>query len=139
MGPGAHPVVMTKVRSQPQKAVEPKTKVRPPWADRLISARKLAGYDQREDFAKALNIEYETYSRYERGETEPRIATWIKVRQLTGQTIDSIFLNARETAAAARNIAAFPEKVEFTTTLYLQRPPQMGGEQKLLLRPTFCC
>jgi DNA-binding XRE family transcriptional regulator len=106
IGLQAHFVPMTKTRP----LVDKKLKVVPPWAERLISARKLAGYDQREDFAKALGLEYETYSRYERGETEPRIAVWIKIRQLTGQSIDQIFLNARETGDPIRNIAQFPKR-----------------------------
>lgn len=101
---------MTKTRSHPQKPQETKPRTVPSWAERLISARKLAGYDQREDFAKALGLEYETYSRYERGETEPRIATWVKIRQITGQSIDSIFMNTRELADQARNIAPFPKR-----------------------------
>lgn len=67
----------------------------PGWARRLASARELAGYD-RPEFAKALGIQYETFSRYERGETEPSVDTWVKIRGLTNISLDDLLLGRRK-------------------------------------------
>ncbi len=60
----------------------------PSFALKLKSARILAGFVTAKEVADALDIEVETYRRYERGETDPNLATLLKIRKLTGQSLD---------------------------------------------------
>lgn len=57
----------------------------PSFAAKLRAARILAGYVTAAEFASALEIEAETYRRYERGETDPSLANLVKIAELTKQ------------------------------------------------------
>ena len=55
---------------------------------RLATIREAAGYETATAFADALGLSIATYSRYERGETEPGMETLQKMQQLTGVSLD---------------------------------------------------
>lgn len=56
----------------------------------LKSARILAGFVTAKEIADALDLEVETYRRYERGETDPNLATLLKIRKLTDTSLDKL-------------------------------------------------
>ena len=60
----------------------------PSFALKLKSARILAGFVSAKEIASALDLEVETYRRYERAETDPNLATLLKIRKLTNQSLD---------------------------------------------------
>ena len=67
---------------------------RPLFAVRLEAARVLTGLDMGQ-FAAAIGVEAETYRRYERGETEPNVATMQKIRKATGVSLDFLIAGIR--------------------------------------------
>lgn len=61
------------------------------FAQRLVAARRLAGYDTQEAAAAALGMpEAETYRRWERAETEPSIAILLKICNVFNVTADQL-------------------------------------------------
>ena len=84
------------------------TKPRSPFALRLVETRRAFGIrtgrpelDQK-DFAAALGVEGETYRRYERGETEPKLATLARIREVTGTPLDWLICGIEDKARAAK-------------------------------------
>jgi transcriptional regulator with XRE-family HTH domain len=76
----------------PRKAADDRPQT--PFAERLIAVRELyalqtgrPGLDKK-DFAALIGKEAQTYRRYEKGETEPNIETLIKIRKLTGVSLN---------------------------------------------------
>lgn len=70
------------------------TKPRSAFARRMIGVREAfaltegrSDLDQKQ-FATMLKIGHEAYRRYERGETQSKLATLIKIRNLTGTPLD---------------------------------------------------
>lgn len=83
------------------------TKPRSPFAHRLIQVRKAFGIrngdpklDQKQ-FAAILGVGDEAYRRYERGETEPKLATLVKIRRLTLTPLDWLLCGIEEKDRAA--------------------------------------
>lgn len=81
------------------------TKPRTPFAARLIQSREAYGtrtgrpdLDQKE-FAEIVGIEAETYRRYERGETEPKLSTLVKIKRITGVPLDWLITGIEEKSA----------------------------------------
>lgn len=67
---------------------KPPSKVRLAFGRRLATIREAAGFETATAFADALGMSIATYSRYERGETEPGIETIQKMQALTGVSLD---------------------------------------------------
>lgn len=81
------------------------TKPRSDFAHRLVEVRKAFGVrtgrpdlDQKQ-FAEILVIGDEAYRRYERGETEPKLSTLVKIRQTTGVPLDWLIAGIEEAPA----------------------------------------
>ena len=72
---------------KPKEADRPSSSL-PSFCLKLKSARILAGYESAKDSANDLGLEVETYRRYERGETDPNLATLLAIRRLTKQSLD---------------------------------------------------
>lgn len=80
--------------TMPRKAKEapPKTQ----FAARLVRVRESYGMAtgrpdlDKKSFAKLLNLEAQTYRRYEIGDTEPNIAVLRKIRELTNVSLDTL-------------------------------------------------
>ena len=51
------------------------------------------------EFAKLLDLEGETYRRYERGETEPALRVLSRIRELTGVSLNSLVAGEIDRAA----------------------------------------
>jgi transcriptional regulator with XRE-family HTH domain len=62
--------------------------VRRAFAARLRAARVTAGFETNADLAREIGVEAETYNRWERGETEPGLASLSKIRRATGVSLD---------------------------------------------------
>jgi len=82
------------------------TKPRSDFALRLIKVRQAFGVrnarpdlDQKQ-FAAILGVGDEAYRRYERGETEPKLATLVRLKQITGTSLDWL-ISGQESSAAA--------------------------------------
>lgn len=75
------------------------------FASRLRLTRELYGQRvgnpllSQKEFAAAVGIEAETYRRYERGETEPPLATLARIRAVTGVSLDFLVAGSVPTAA----------------------------------------
>lgn len=77
----------------PRPPAEPKTE----FARRLRQLRESYGVLVRgnpkytaDAFAKELGIEAETYRTYERGDSEPNLATLKKIREITRHSLDTL-------------------------------------------------
>lgn len=51
------------------------------------------------EFAQIIGVEAETYRRYERGETQPKLSTLITIKRVTGQSLDWLITGTDEKAA----------------------------------------
>lgn len=51
------------------------------------------------EFAEIIGLEAETYRRYERGETEPKISTLRKIKEITGGSLDWLIAGPKEKSA----------------------------------------
>lgn len=51
------------------------------------------------EFAEIVGVEAETYRRYERGETQPKLSTLVKIKKVTGQSLDWLITGADEKPA----------------------------------------
>ena len=66
------------------------------FAARLRALRQTYGVQigqpllSREEFAAMLNLEGETYRRYERAETEPPLRVLARLRQVTGASLNAL-------------------------------------------------
>lgn len=67
----------------------PAGKQTPAWAKRLEAARTLTGLSQTA-FAKALGTYQQRYGQYETGRAEPPFNLLIKIRAMTGVSLDFI-------------------------------------------------
>lgn len=78
-------------------------KPRSPFARRLIQVRESFGVStsqpgiNQEEFADLLGVGSEAYRRYERGETQPKLNTLVRLRRLTGTSLDWLLTGASET------------------------------------------
>ena len=52
------------------------------FSQRLKTARETAGYDSAEGFAGVLGLEPHTYRKYERGQSEPKFETFVRICEL---------------------------------------------------------
>ena len=81
------------------------SEVVPGFAERLAETRKAYGRRigdpefNRQQFAAVLGLEAETYRRYERGETEPPLATLVRVHEVTGVNLNYLVAGDIPTAA----------------------------------------
>jgi transcriptional regulator with XRE-family HTH domain len=81
------------------------TKPRTPFAHRLIQNREAYGTRTGRpdldagEFAEIVGLEAETYRRYERGETEPKLATLVKIKRVTGVPLDWLITGTEEKSA----------------------------------------
>ncbi len=64
----------------------------PSFKTKLVQARELAGYVTAKEFAAALGVQAATYTRYERGETDPSLLTLVRIRKLTGIPLDRLLI-----------------------------------------------
>lgn len=62
------------------------------FAERLKLLREVCGYGSQQTFADALGIEKGTLGQYERGRSYPKPDVLGRIRQLTGATIDWLYL-----------------------------------------------
>lgn len=82
---------------------KPPSNARKQFGRRLAVVREAAGYETQTAFAEELGMSLQTYSRYERGETEPGIVTLRRIQQLTGVSLN--FLISGDLAEAERKVA----------------------------------
>lgn len=69
----------------------PASQLRHDFARRLAALRKALGYEEAVDFAKSLGIDQNTYTRWERAETYPQIANLLRLKTVTGVTVDYLY------------------------------------------------
>ena len=75
------------------------------FAARLQALRQTYGVStgrpllSREEFAAMLDLEGETYRRYERAETEPSLRVLTKIREVTGVSLNSLIAGEIDRAA----------------------------------------
>ena len=73
--------------------------VRRAFAKRLRLLRTMKGFDTTRDFARALGIEEDRYTRWERAETEPGLESIMRMCQILRVTPNDLFLPLKQPTA----------------------------------------
>lgn len=89
-----------------------------PFAERLIKVRELYGQQtgrpdlDKGEFAALLGKQAQTYRRYELGETEPNITTLVKIRELTGVSLNYLVCGQPD----VKRVRVIPRSVALIST-----------------------
>jgi transcriptional regulator with XRE-family HTH domain len=84
----------------------PRKDTRPAWAARLEIALQHAGYgrDTNLELARLLNVSPRAVSRWKTGRAEPPVEVWVKIRDITGASIDWMVAGKRPPRAIISNV-----------------------------------
>ena len=79
---------------------------RPAWAARLEMALQHAGYGKGTnlELARLLNVSPRAVSRWKTGRTQPPVEVWVKIRDITGASIDWMVAGKRPPRAIISNV-----------------------------------
>ena len=83
----------------------------PPWARRLAACRELTNLSQAK-FGEMVGVSQQSWAQYEQGKSEPSVQTWIRIAELTGNSVDAIMRGSMVSEANTR-----PKRL----------PPENGG------------